>query len=257
MNEYQYAKDIAEGSAVLADPFEASMYAARYLVQSGMDKTDAEARVRKLMEPYEKSLPEGSSLFQRIPTYVSNGDKFPLNRILSVPIYSSEIEMVGRLKDRDLECFLFTCVALARFEMIKSEKSKGFIAGSRWKEVAERANLSLSKKRRTDMVRRLYEAGMVEYGDGCMNLSARPLIFSPEGNVAIHLINEDFQDLGYAYRAFKGENFSRCCECGRWMPQTKNRNRIYCSECLGDGRSRYFKMKKREERKRSTAKGKS
>lgn len=51
------------------------------------------------------------------------------------------------------------------------------------------------------------------------------------GEEVIRLVDADFYDLGYRLKAYYGERFLRCAECGRWVKQAKNGRRRFCNGC--------------------------
>lgn len=236
LNEAACAERLLANNETLEDVKSTLSLLARYCAQ--ILELDTEASQQLLREFADKNYREVSLhyLDGKITYYTENKSQVPLINIDYVPVTENELTAIAGLETVRLQSIAFAALALAKLDTMKYPDMDFWLTGDRWGEVARRANITISDRELGYEFGRMKQAGMLELPkriDGC---SLHLMYVSPLSaeNVVMELRDQDFKDLGYALRAYWGEPFVKCQECGRWIRQAKNGRRKFCDDCAAD-----------------------
>ncbi len=231
LNEAERGAELLRAGRGLEDLRASISLVARYDVQAA--GIAFEEAVRHVADYAKKAFPEvhPSHIDGIVPHYVRQAEKYPLSRIAYVPITEAELVAIGDFEDRKVRCLAFSALALAKYDTMRFEGVDYWIRGDRWGEVMRRANVEVPKAELGKFLHTLYAAGLLGASQRVGNCSIRVQFADVDGEPILRLTDPDFKDLGYAYRAYEGEPFRRCAECGRWIRQAKNGRKKYCDNC--------------------------
>lgn len=247
LNEIDMAHKLLNGDVHYDDPYEAVKLIARYDRQiMEYNQADTASHIKTFVEEHYPDTPVCARIWKSLDAYAEHGGQYRLNDMEYVPMYQEELGAVMRLPNCTVQCFAFAFLAVSKYESLRSKNKDGWISGDRWGEIAQRADVTLGKDEKYLAVHELIENGFIQLGDGVMNISAKPLVRMNDGTPVIQLTTPDYEDLGYCYRQYLGENFTRCLECGRWVKQPRTgRPHKYCNVCSAISRRKYKTEKAR------------
>lgn len=240
LNEKACAERLLRNNETLEDVKATLSLLARYGAQV-LDLSPAQSR-QMLREFSDRNYRDVSLhyLNGKITYYTENAAEIPLAAIDFVPITQEELDAVAALDGLNAQCAAFAALALVKFDMMKCPEVNFWLRSDRFGEIIRRANVSMSAKELDYIFGALRAAGMVELPKRVDNCNLHILYASPMDapDVALELRDQDFKDLGYVLRAYWGEPFVRCQECGRWIRQAKNGRRKFCDDCAADNHRR-------------------
>lgn len=235
LNEVTKAAAILAGTAKIDDVKTAISLLVRYDVQAaGIDAETAKGHVEKVIKKLYPAVPS-SRIDRLVEYYVAHATEFPLHTDESVPITQKEMDVVLSCNGIRAKCLMFALLALAKLDTMRFPKVDYWYNGQRWNELIKRANLTLSEDDMCFMLHDLREEGKIEFAKRIDNLSLHVLIADEVGEPALSLNEQDYRDLGYCLRAYLGEKYTRCEECGRWIKQKgRGRPTRFCADCAAD-----------------------
>lgn len=157
-----------------------------------------------------------------------NAGKNKLFEINEVWITKTELARILELRNKDLEKLAFTLLCLAKLNNIKNPKNNNWV-NLNAKEIFQLARINCNISERYAKLGRLKELSLIKFPKKNDNLSSQVQFINDKSEKVLSV--KDFRELGYEYLAFKGENFTRCQECGRLVKNNKYKNRKYCTDC--------------------------
>lgn len=248
LNERAKASGLIDGTSHVDDVRTAISLVMRYDVQAaGVAPDEAADHTRQVMKArFPKIRPKQ---YEKSITYwEAHVGERPLVCIPGIPITKSELDVVAGRNGIRAQCIAFTLLAMAKYDTIRNPKVKYWVSGDRWNEIQERADLILSEDDMCEILRLMHNADLLGYAARVDNCSVQVLYHDDSGDAVMMLNDEDMRDLGYCYRAYIGEKYARCEECGRWIKQTKNGRRRFCKDCAADNQrslnSAYMRRKR-------------
>lgn len=235
LNETTKAAALLTGAAKVEDVRAAISLLARYDIQAaGIDKPAARSHLRKTIRKLYPAVP-AARIDTLVDHYVEHGDEYPLLDLGSVPITKRELDVVCAREGIRAKCLTFALLALAKFDTMRFPGVDYWYNGERWNELSKRANLILSEDDMCYMLHDLYKDNYIGLATRIDNCSMHVLFADPDGDPVMMLNEQDYQDLGYCLRAYLGEKYTRCEECGRWIKQNnRGKPRRFCTDCAAD-----------------------
>jgi len=230
LNEVGRAAELVDGRRKLNDIRSAISLVARYDIQAAMmSKEEATEHLRKFVR---KTYPSSTPGFyeKHIAYYIDHATEYPLLKMDHVPITDAELDVVKAQNGIRAQCFAFALLAVAKFDTMRFPDVNYWVNGDRWSEVIHRANLTLSEDDVCHILHVMYIDGLVDCSPRVDNCSIH-VLYPREGSTILELRDQDFCDLGYTYRAYIGEPYTRCEECGKWIKQARNGRTRFCKDC--------------------------
>lgn len=240
MNEVKKAEDLISCGDTLGDIKSTMSLLARYDIQHcGMSPDAAYSHVLAFTQKVYPEVGRGY-INARLEYYIAHAADFPLSEIDYIPITSAEMESLAVLDGIRIKCLAFTALAVSKHDAYICPDTNYWIRGDRWGELVRRANLTLTGDDTALMFHRLYVNNMIAKQNR-INGSSIQVLFADTNGVGeevMRLVDADFYDLGYRLKAYYGERFFRCEECGRWVKQAKNGRRRFCNDCAADNHAK-------------------
>ena len=239
LNEAAKAADILSGKAKLDDVKAAISLLARYDVQAA--KIDANTTKKHLKQVVKSLYPNvaNARADRLIEHYVNHAHEYPLHTLNGVPITQAELDIVVEQNGVRAKCLTFALLALAKLDTIKYPAVDYWYSDKRWNELMKRANLTLCEDDMCHIIHLLYKNGHIGLAKRVDNCSMHVLFADTAGEPVMILNEQDFMDLGYCLRAYLGEKYTRCEECGRWVKQRqRGKPRRFCDDCSSENHKR-------------------
>lgn len=223
---------------------------ARYDVQAA--KLDQQETERHVRETILRLYPDVSRHYVnvRLDYYIAHAADYPLVRLDPIPITAAEVARIAALAGIKQQAMAFACLALAKFNTARSAGDASWIPEARLRETMLRANLQMTNQELYLLLNELYQAGIIGLNRRIDNCDIHVLCIDAEekSKVVMTLNEQDYKDLGYAWRAYCGAPYIRCQDCGRWIKAGKNGRRKYCAKCAADSASRSKRASKHKSR---------
>lgn len=163
-------------------------------------------------------------------------------------ITKSELAYIGELHDKVLERIAFVLLCYAKLYKLRNSNANGWVYNSKTKDVFKQARVVCKVLDRHEYYGTLIEKGYLhEYQrpDGDLRFMSQweyeryqkrmldvRVTFMDENSEKVIWV-DDFRELGYYYRQYKGENIIKCAKCGKLTRGNKNGTKKYCRECAG------------------------
>lgn len=170
-----------------------------------------------------------------IAKYSESAKKYPLYENDNIWITSNELRQIQSLKNIAREKFAFTVLCLAKLYTERTPQRDYWVLNE-YKEIFDVANISGSEKKRLDIIRAVYLAGLIKPSERVDSLNIHVLFADPPSNFyhpeSGDIKISDFRTLGYHYEKYvKGRDYCHCAECGILFRQNKNGTKVYCNKC--------------------------
>lgn len=229
LNERIYAENAINNGYISKKPSETLSILAKYYHKQGIKKSVIHKSLEEFMEKYYPNF--NSAKWQlTIEKQVKQVEKYSLIEIDNVIITENELTTIRELKNKSLEKLAFTLLCLAKFSNAVNPHNNDW-SNREDKEIFKLANIQADIKKQSLMMNDLKTAGLIEYSRIVDNINSH-ILFIDTDSLPI-LFVDDFRDLGFTYLIYKGENFTRCKDCGRIIRQNKQNNIVYCNDCKG------------------------
>ena len=173
--------------------------------------------------------------------YAERATDRPLVMLDHVEITGRELECISKLKGIRVQCLAFAALAISKYDCLRCQRSCCWIQEHQFGEIIRRANITVSENDAALLLHQMFEAGMIEMSHSMSRGSFR-ILFAETDGAGIPLIkleDSDFLDLGYAYRANKGDPFVRCEECRRWVKKSRNGRTRFCKNCAANNHKKH------------------
>ena len=148
--------------------------------------------------------------------------------ITGVKVTKTEMQKIEAIHNKLLERLMFTMLCVAKFNNIKNKKNRGWVNLSS-KELFKYARISCGAEEREVRIGQLWQMGLLEFSKRNDNLNCRVTFIDDDSEEELFV--DDFRELGYEYRLYRGEPFIRCAECNILTPADKAGNKKYCRNC--------------------------
>lgn len=244
LNEVAKASALISGNAKVEDLRTAVSLIARYdILAAQIPAAEAAAHVKRVAKRLFPA--RRVAEYENYIAYcVENAASRPLIRMDCVPITQKELDAVCSCDGIRAKCLAFAMLAISKFETMRYEPINYWIAHDGFYETIRRANLTLSASDVAAICRQMKLDGKIAFPYRRDSLSVHVLFVDPDGKPVMQLNEQDYYDLGYCLRAYLGEPYTRCEECGRWVKQAKNGRRRFCSDCAADNQRRFVRESK-------------
>ena len=159
--------------------------------------------------------------------YANKSGKYSLCECDGIWITENELQTIEGIHDKVLERLAFTILCLAKFRNFRNPNNNNWVNYSNG-EIYSLACINTSAFEKDIKFNKLRELGLIEYAKKVDNLSIQVLYIETESENKLFI--SDFRKLGYEWRLYKGEKYTRCADCGILVRKTSNRKK-YCKDC--------------------------
>lgn len=232
LNEKEYCENVLRTGELGDKPFQTlSLLAKYYYHHLGYRRSRISKCLYTIMEQcYPRFNIMKVKIADACESIAAKAGKYPLYEIDGIWITQSELDIIDQLKDEKMQRVLFTLLCLAKLGNAKREKNNGWV-NVETREIFNLARVSCRVPDRDFMLGKLGKMGLLEFPKKNDNISNR-VTFINDASEKVLKVN-DFRELGYEYKKFKGHNYIRCRECGILIRGNKNGTKQYCSACAG------------------------
>lgn len=163
-------------------------------------------------------------------------------------ITKAELEKIAELNNKVLERLAFVVLCYAKLYHLRNPNATGWIYSNKYPEMFKQGRIRASVCNRIIMLAKLCDAGyLYEYQMPARDLLEKMNTFKQEEHrkrmfdYRVTFMNDDsenvifiddWRELGYYYRRYKGENIITCAKCGRLTRGNKNGTKKYCKVCV-------------------------
>lgn len=161
-------------------------------------------------------------------------------------ITKSELDYIEKLNDKVLERLVFVLLCYAKLYKLRNSNANGWVYSGKFKDVFKQARIVCSVVERFIHIGELEKRGyltsyqMPERAKDSIYLYKQyqkrmldcKVTFMDDGSEGVIFV-DDFRELGYYYRKYKGENIITCKKCGKLTRGNKNGTKLYCRACAG------------------------
>ena len=168
--------------------------------------------------------------------------KSPIREIQGIWITEKELSVISELNDKVLERCAFTFLCYAKLLKARNADANGWVYSNLYPEIIKIARLNFTMDTRSDKcfalcLGALYRAGLLIMREQPIdNIDCRVTFMDFESKGIIFV--DDWRELGYYYRRYKGENIIKCERCGILTKGNKNHTKKYCSDCADKKKSK-------------------
>lgn len=248
LNERKWVDYIVENKYI--DPFKPGWTLILYAKHLYHDLGYQEKNIPKELEAFARENRPGINLLsfkgtnadedlaKILKNFTKVAVKSPIREIDGIWITEKELSVIGALNDKVLERCAFTFLCYAKLLKARNENADGWVYYNLFPEIITQGRLNCSMnsgdRRLSNYIHRLYKAGMLQPEELTpYNFSEPPkfrvtfMDFESNGIIFI----DDWRELGYYYRRYKGENIFKCERCGILARGNKNHTKKYCDNC--------------------------
>ena len=234
LNEKKYAEKIFESGLFEGKPYYDLQVMARYLYYvNGYRKKRIEKSLLNFLNdhypPYRTNKLDWADTVESIAT---KAGKYPLSEIDAVYITQSELDSIANLESQRHQRVAFAMLCIAKYGNMKNVKNNGWV-NTEPKEIFKTARVSATIVQQDYIIGDLGIVGLLEFPKQNGNLSSRVTFIDDASPVVLEVVEIDFQELGYVYRKYCGENIIRCKNCGIYIKGSKDNKIKYCANCSG------------------------
>ena len=160
---------------------------------------------------------------------VKRAKKKSLVMITGIPITKSELEVIQKVKSKQLQRLAFTLLCISKFNNMVNEKNHNWV-NRETKEIFSLTHMQKSKNDQSLMMNDLKTLGLIRYSQIVDNTNVTVNFVDNESEVI--LLIDDCRELGYEYLKYLGEKFINCQDCGRLVKvNNKDNQTARCKEC--------------------------
>ncbi len=176
--------------------------------------------------------------------------KTPICEADGIWITQSELDKIAELNDKVLERLAFVMLCYAKLYKVRNPNANGWVYSNKYKDIFKQARITCKVDKRYEILNELDRKGylfpyqfpsaekmekMSTYTLQRIHerqLDSRVMFINDDSEKIIFI--DDWRELGYYYRRYKGENIIKCVKCGKLDRGNKNRTKKYCSSCTGN-----------------------
>lgn len=162
-------------------------------------------------------------------------------------ITKSELDYIEKLNDKVLERLAFVFLCYSKLYKLRNPSANGWVYSGKFKDVFKQARIVCSVNERylyiADLESRGYlnqyqmpecaEHSIYYYKKYQERMLDSQVTYMDDNSDGVIFVN-DFRELGYYYRKYKGENIITCKKCGKLARGNKNGTKLYCRACAGN-----------------------
>ena len=230
VNEKEYIKEHIKNNDIGENPFITMSLLARYYCHELGYKHKKRCLMMNefLKTSYPRYIVDKTNWNNTIENLSENASKYTLFESDGVWITEKELKIISELKNKILEKLAFTLLCLAKLNNQKSKNNNDWV-NTDIKDIFNMAGIKSNDKLRAKRIGILINKGYIRYAVPINNLNIKVLFV--DENIDNKLLIYDFRELGNEYLLYNGGNYVRCAECGRLVPNNKNRTKKYCDKC--------------------------
>lgn len=190
---------------------------------------------------------EWISLFKRLYNLAI---KTPICDRDGIWITQAELDKIAELHDKVKERLAFVMLCYAKLYRLRNPLATGWLHSNKYRDMFHQARITCKQRERFAIFAALEKAGyLYSYqmpsaeDQDCMSeyklqmhqrrlLDFRVTFINDTSENVIFV--DDWRELGYYYRRYKGENIIQCGKCGRLTRGNKNGTRKYCKICTDE-----------------------
>lgn len=155
-----------------------------------------------------------------------------MSEMTLVPITQQELDTVKSRKGVREQCIAFALLAEAKRLTLEVPERNFWVNGEYRTGVIAKADLTIHEEEMALMIYRMKCDGLVGLARAIDNCSMHVLFTDPDGEAVMILDDNDFEHLGYCWRAHAGEPYTKCQRCGCWIKQEgRGKPRRFCKAC--------------------------
>ncbi len=232
LNEHEDAERYLEDKICDNNIFNKLRVIARYYLDNGYSKRDAESMVREYVAQCGES-PSLNYWSDMIDSAMKRAVKTKAILIDNITVYQSELDKINALEGTQLKRLAFTLLCLAKYRDALSPNNNHWI-NYQISEVMKLANIKTSIKNQCALYRKLMLGGYLVMPEKAASTSAQILLVDGEGDEALQVT--DMRNLGFQYLKYCGEPYFECENCGLTV-KIKNKDyyagrpQKYCDRC--------------------------
>ena len=230
LNEREWAENAIENYQLGKNESQALTRVAQYYYQcQGYKKNETRDKLEEFFDRCNSNTPnkEKESL---LDSALRQALKRPINEIEFVGVTEKELEVIARLRNRELRRLMFTLICATKYYNIIRNITDSWV-NTDGKEILEMANITTSVRERSKLYRQLAEAGLTKESKIITSLNVQVQCLDLKESPV--LLITDFRNLGNQYRMYCGDAFFQCVQCG--ITQRRNSNsQKYCHDCAAE-----------------------
>lgn len=237
LNEIEWAKDRINNNELGRHPFETLCRVAKYyLADDNGNRQAARCRLETFLlrcSPTASTVLWGDTLDKAVKYAAKN----KAVEIEYIPVTDKEMDTIHNLKGAQLQRLALTLLCLSKYWNMVNDVDTYWV-NSKDNEIMKIANINTSIRRQCLMYNQLYGAGLVRFSQKIDNTNVQ-VCFAEDGDIAMKVTR--FDNLGYQYKLFMGDDAYFCCqECGLVVRRenltkegltSRGRPQIYCRNC--------------------------
>lgn len=229
MNEKLYAEQLLKTKTLDIPVAQFTYYVSKYY-QQFLNYSDAYTYNTVLKNLKERQVTPTRSHKNYITHCITKTKDVKLTALEYIPITTNEIAMIEQLEDSRLEQLAFSCLVVAKYFDYKNPDNNHWVnvCSRSLTNIFKLANLTGSKEVKCNLVRSLYQTGLIT---GSMKVNNTNLCVQfIDNSQDIQYKVTSFDDLGRQYMVLEKRYFY-CAKCGRYSRQSNTRPRKYCRQC--------------------------
>ena len=186
------------------------------------------------------------SMYRKIYRFAA---RRPICEVDGIWITQAELDAIIKLNDKVMERLAFVTLCYAKLGKLRNPHTTGRIYNAKYKDIFQQARIKCSVADRYLMLSELSDYGLLamykmppteklekmseyerkKYEDRMLDFR---VVFMDEESEKVIFV-DDWRELGYYYRKYKGENIIKCEKCGKLARGNKNNTKKYCNCCAG------------------------
>lgn len=229
LNEKEWLLEKLSDKSLGDKPSETLSRLTKYYSAEGLNRAETRRKLEEFILSCDSaaSLPKWSKSLDR--TVKRNWGE-PLVSIDFIPISTSELDKIQKLKGEQIRRLAFTLLCLGKYQKRVNGLNDYWVCAKE-SEIVRLANINTSLKRRCLMFKRLNELNLIEFSKRADNTNVR-ICFADKEPPALKITN--FKNLGYQYMMYCGKPYFACVRCGtvtKYSNPNVGRKQLYCKEC--------------------------
>ena len=235
LNEKQQAEEVLKTGIVDKKPYITIKLLVKYFCQyKHYSDNDIYNKIVEFLEVnYPRYELRRSSWNQTIKTIIEKSKNEKLYQIPGISITEEELKTIETLKDKKLERLAFTILCIAKLRNKQKQNNNSWISTD-IKEVFNSSAISCNTLQKDIMINKLFTSGLINLTKNNNNLNIQATFINEKSQTVLFI--NDFRKLGYEYLKYKGENYTRCDDCGiliklpKYLADKPNVKR-FCNSC--------------------------
>lgn len=233
LDECEWAKNAITTKDMGKKPLETLTRVAKYYYSCGYD----EENVLRLLELFVAQCNPNTPIIRwedTLDRVVKFAPKYSIIKIDKVDVSESELEVIDKLKGRQLKRLAFALLCVAKYWDLMSSSNNHWV-NSDDREIMQMANINTSIRRQSEMYAELRRLGLIKFSKKVDNLNVQVLFTDNDSPTAMEI--RDYRNLGYQYLRRCGYPYFVCANCGitvKCNNPNKGRKQKYCPSCANE-----------------------